>query len=309
MFLASIIVFVVLRALPGDVAATALSGSGETGHNAAALEALRQELGLDEPLPAQYGLWLLRMVNGEFGGASLETRQPIRGLLARQVPVTLQLVTYAAIASVLISLPLGVLAGYHRGKWPDVLVRAVTLAGAGIPPFAGAMMVLLLLVIVLGWSPPIVYANLWQDPWTHVRMMAVPVALLSWEHSSQIAQITRANLIEVMGHEYIRTARSKGLADGTILKRHAVRNALIPTVTLIGVQVGGLLSGVVALETIFGVPGLGRGLVQGAVARDYPVVQSYAMVLVFIMLCTNLLLDVLYVAIDPRISFASGQGS
>lgn len=302
LLLVSIIVFALMRALPGDVTAAILGGEGEALQPELAA-ALREELGLDDPLPVQYGRWLWSMVNGEFGGQSLETGEPIAGLVARQLPVTAQLTLYSVIFAVVISVPMGVVAALHRGRLLDVLARVLSVVGGALPGFWVAIVALLVLVLLFRWSPPLVYSHLWDSPRDHLQMMALPVLVLAWGYSAHLTRVTRAGLLEVLQQDYIRTAHGKGLSETAVMARHALRTTLIPVITVAGLHLGALLSGAVILEHIFGIPGLGRGLVDAVVARDYPVVQSLSLLLVALVLAVNVLIDLLYGIADPRISY------
>ena len=302
---ASVVVFTVMRVLPGDIVLVILSGSGEAAVSPEAREALEAELGLNDPLPLQYGRWLGSMVSGEFGGRSLASREPIRSIIARQLPVTLLLAGYTIALSILISQPLGVLAAVWSNRWPDYLVRVVTLGGLALPSLWVALLVILGLLRIFHWSPPIIYAAPWSAPWTHIQMIALPALTLAWEYSSHLVRVTRSSMLEALGQTYVTTARSKGLPERTVVLRHALRNAMMPSVTMLGLQFGSLISGALILETIFGLPGIGRGLVQAALARDYPVVQSLATLLVLLSLVVNLVVDALYTRIDPRIPHAA----
>ena len=303
---ASIVVFLIMRVLPGDVSLTILSGSP---HTPEVREALREELGLNEPFPVQYGRWLWSMVNGEFGGRSLESKESIRSVIARRLPVTLLLAAYAVLLSVLISLPLGILAAVKRDRWPDRVIRVFTLSGLALPNIWIALLILLGLLMLFRWSPPIIYSGLMADPWNHIQMMLWPALILAWEFSSHLVRITRASLLDVLDREFITALRSKGVPERTILLKYALRHALIPVVTMLGLQFGTLLGGTLVLETIFGLPGLGRGLVQAALARDYPVVQSVATLLVLVYLAVNLIVDIAYTAVDPRVSYSMRKAS
>ncbi len=300
LLLASIVIFVVLRALPGDVVLTILSGGGQTTTSLEVREAFREQLGLNAPLPEQYGRWLLSMLNGDFGGRSLFTHQHIGAMLARQLPVTLLLAAYILALSLLVALPLGLLAARYRARWPDNLIRFWTLTGGAVPAFWIALLALLALVLAFQWSPPIIYTG-WTNPGNHIQIMALPVLVLAWEMSAQLLRVTRASTLDILEQGYISMARAKGLRAQAVLFRHALRNILIPVLTLTGVQVTTLLGGVIILESIFGLPGIGRGLVQAALVRDYPVVQSYATLLVAFSLFSSLAVDLLYRRIDPRI--------
>lgn len=297
---ASLLVFLVMRALPGDVALVILGGSGDTVVNPEVREALEEELGLNDPLAVQYGRWLWSMVNGEFGGRSLETREPIRSIVGRQLPVTALLAGYTLVLSIAVSLPLGVLAAARSNRLSDYVVRLTTLGGLAIPNLWVALLTILCLLIFFRWSPPVVYAAPWADPWTHLQKMVWPAAILAWEQSSHLVRVTRSGVLEALGQTYITTARGKGLPERAVVWQHAFPNALVPAVTMIGLQLGALLSGALILETIFGLPGIGRGLVQAALARDYPVIQSLATLLVLLSLLVNLVVDVLNKLLDPR---------
>ncbi len=301
--LASLVVFAVMRALPGDVAATILSGGGETTHSPEVREALRAELGLDDPLPVQYARWLAAMFDGSFGGDALIDGQSIRSQIARQAPVTALLALYALAITLVVWLPLGVVAGWQRGRWPDHCARLAMLPGLATPSFLLALLALLGLLLLLGWSPPIVYASPFEDPWEHVLMVAIPAALLSWEYGAHVLRVARAAVAETLEQPYVRTAVAKGLPERQVVLGHALRNALLPVLTALGVQFGTLLGGALILESIFGLPGLGRGLVEAALVRDFPVVQSLTTLLVLAVLLVNLALDLAYAWLDPRVSF------
>ena len=296
---ASVLVFVVMRVLPGDVVGVII---GDIPISAEARETLQEELGLNDPLPVQYGQWLRSMAQGEFGGHSLESGEPIRSIISRQLPVTLLLAGYTILLSIFVSVPLGVLAAVWSNRWPDRIIRLATLGGLALPNLWAALLVLLGLLLLFGWSPPIIYATPWADPWGHIQMLAWPTLILAWEYSSHLVRVTRSSMLEALGQGYITTARGKGLPEHAVVLRHALRNALIPTVTMLGLHSATLLSGALILETIFGLPGIGRGLVHAALARDYPVIQSLASLLVFLSLAVNLVVDMVYTRIDPRIS-------
>lgn len=301
--LASLVVFALMRALPGDVAATILSGGGESTHSPEVRDALRAELGLDDPLHLQYARWLAAMLDGSFGGDALIDGQPIRGQLARQAPVTALLAAYALAITLVVWLPLGVLAGWRRGRWPDHLARLAMLPGLATPSFLLALLALLALLLLLGWSPPIVYAGPFEDPWEHALMVAIPAALLSWEYGAHVLRVARAAVAQTLDQPYVTTAIAKGLPDRRVLLGHALPNALLPVLTTLGVQFATLLGGALILESIFGLPGLGRALVDAALVRDFPVVQSIVTLLVAAVLLVNLALDIAYAWLDPRVSF------
>ncbi len=301
---ASMAIFVIMRLLPGDVALLILGGSDASGDLATQqLDAYRQALGLNDPYPLQYIHWIWSLVDGSFGGASLFDRESVGAIIGRRLPVTLQLAGYAVIMSALVSVPLGVIAAMSRDRWPDYLVRVMTIAGNAVPNFWVALLVLLALSLYFSWSPPVFYKNLWDDPATHLQKVIWPTLILAWGFSANVTRVTRASMLEVLRQDYVRTAQAKGLTTAVVVSRHALRNALMPVITLSGLQLAGLLGGTVILETIFSLPGLGQGIVLAASTRDYPVIQGLVMLLVFIMLSLNLIVDSLYAFIDPRISY------
>ena len=304
--IASIVLFGIMRVLPGDVTTVILSGSGSSAHSVEAREALREELGLDDALPVQYSRWLWSMVNGELGGRSLTTGETVRTLVGRQFSVTLLLTLYAVALSIGISIPVGVLAAVTRNRWPDYLIRVVTSVGQAVPSFWAALLIILGLLVWFRWSPPIVYVPPWRAPSEHLQIMIIPALLLAWEYSAHVTRVTRAAMIEVLSHDYVRTARAKGLNERTVVWRHSVRNAMIPSTTVLGLQLGTLLGGTLILEMIFGLPGLGRGVIQAAVERDYPVVLSLSVLVVLTMMIANLLLDLLSTWLDPRLRVPQG---
>jgi peptide/nickel transport system permease protein len=303
-FLASFVVFFILHILPGDIVGLI---TGDVIVSPEEKEALRQELGLNDPLMTQYGRWLWSMINGDYGGQSLLSGQPISDLLARQFPITLLLAVYTIAISIVLSVPLGILAAFKHNKWLDYLVRLIILPGQALPNFWLALLMLLGLLFLFNWSPPLIYTHPWEGPVAHFQMVALPVLLLVWAYSSHLVRVTRNSLLSTMQEDHVIAARAKGLSDYQILIKHALRAASVPIITTMGMQFGLLIGGTLILESIFGIPGVGRGLIQAALARDFPVVQSYVIILVSSMLFINLIVDFLYKTLDPRISFAAKE--
>ena len=303
LFFASLLIFGAMRVLPGDVAARILNEE-EGVITKDQYEALREKLGLREALPVQYGKWIWSMVNGEFGGSSLVSREPIADMVSRRLIVTGQLAMYTIVLTMIIAIPLGILAAVYQDKWPDYVIRTFTIAGHAIPNFWLALMVLLLLVLVVEWSPPLRYVHLWENPVGHLQKVIWPVLILTWGYTAFMTRITRSNVLEVLRQDYVRTARSKGLHEVVVMSRHVLRNALIPVITVGGFYLSFLLSGSLILENIFGIPGIGQGIIHGATERDYPVIQSLTLLLVFFLLAVNLLVDLLYKLVDPRIDYS-----
>jgi peptide/nickel transport system permease protein len=302
LLLASLLVFAVMRVLPGDVTGAILGGEGEA-LRPAVVEALRSELGLDAPLPLQYVRWIGSLAAGD-GGRSLVTRERVRDLIARQLPVTLLLALYAFAIALLVAVPLGALAAQRAGSSLDLALRGLAVAGAALPGFWLALLALLAVVTLLRWSPPLAYLPPTVRPLEHLEIMAIPALVLAFELGAHLLRTTRAATLEALGQDHVRTAVAKGVSRLGVTLRHALRTASLGVVTVAGAQVGTLVGGAVVLEAVFGLPGLGRGLVTAVVTRDYPVVQGLALVLVAIVLAVNLVVDLLYALLDPRIRYA-----
>lgn len=290
-----------MRILPGDVATVILSGSGEGTVSPEARTALRDELGLNDSLISQYLDWLINMLNGSFGGKSLESRESLGSIIGRQIPVTFLLTIYSLVLAISISIPLGIYSAIKNGRPPDIVIRIISLTGLGMPNLWLAILLILGLLILFGWSPPITYSSPWSNFLLHSQMLIWPAIILAWEQSSHLIRIIRSNMLNILDQDYILTAKSLGLSETAIIVGHALPNAFVSTLTVIGLQFGTLISGVVVLETIFGLPGIGRTLIQAALVRDYPVIQSLATLMVFFSLLINLLIDIAYQYFDPRL--------
>jgi peptide/nickel transport system permease protein len=299
---ASALIFSLMRLLPGDPVLSIFAGSA---HSLETRAALRAELGLDRPLLEQYGQWLWSMLRGEFGGRSLVSREPIGSLLARQVPVTLLLSLYALLASLLFSIPLGIAAALARDRWPDRLIRVLSVGGSSLPMVLLSLGTIVVLLKLFRWSPPIIYSTPREGPAEHALIMLFPTLLLAWEYGGPMVRVLRASMLDALGSDYIVTARAKGLPETTVVLKHALRGSLIPSSAVLGLQWGTLVGGVLVVETIFGLPGVGRGLVQAALARDYPVVQTVVTLLVFFHIGMSAALDALHRVLDPRLAHAA----
>ena len=281
------LVFVALR-LSGDPAATMLPGDATVDE----LAALRRTLGLDRPLHLQYVAFLGGAVRGDFG-ESFRHQQPAFGLVLERLPATLELAFAALVLAVVVALPLGILAAVYRGRTADVLAMSFAVVGQATPYFWMGIMLILVVSVELGWLP-----TSGRGSWAHLILQAIT---LGTHFAASLARLTRTSLLEVLGQNFVTTARAKGLAEGSVILRHALKNAAVPVVTLIGLQFGTLLGGAVVTETIFAWPGVGRLAVQSIFARDYPVVQAGVLVLALSFVALNLLVDLLYGALDPRI--------
>ena len=295
--LVSILVFGLQQLMPGD---PALVLAGEERGDPAVLAQIRSELWLDQPLPVQYFHWAGNVLQGNLG-YSWRNRQPVSDLIAQKLPVTAQLAVMAFVIAVLIGIPTGVLAAVKRNTAWDYLANAVGLAGLSLPNFWLGIMLILLISVDLGWLPPSGYVPLTEDPWQSLATTIMPAFVLGNAIAAVLMRHTRGAMLSVLDQEYIRTARAKGLSRAQVLLRHALRNALIPVVTLGALELGTLLSGAVLTEQVFSIPGFGKMVVDAVFNRDYPVVQGVVLVTAFLFIVLNLLADGLYVLINPRL--------
>jgi peptide/nickel transport system permease protein len=294
--MAATLAFVLLRVLPGDPV-TLLLGMEAPPQEASVL---RHSLGLDRPLWEQYVAWLLDLLRGRLG-TSLSYHVPVATLVAERLPVTCSLAAASLALTVVVALPLGVLTAARAWSPVDVGVLAVTQAGLAVPSFWVGILLLLLFSVVLGWLPLQGYAPLGQGPWEWARHLLLPSGALAAARAAQLTRFVRAAVLEELGRDYVRAARGKGLGERSILLRHALRNALIPTVTVAGLQFGYLLGGAIVVEQVFGLPGMGRLVVQGIYARDLPLVQAAVAVLAVLVCAVNALVDLCYRIMDPRL--------
>jgi ABC-type dipeptide/oligopeptide/nickel transport system permease component len=285
------IVFALMHLLPGDPAEVMLA---QSGGQAAAIEKLRNQLGLDLPIHVQYAHFLTGIVKGDFG-ESIWLRKPVSGILREQLPATLELATSAMILGILIGVSLGILAALKHNSWIDRVAMAVSVAGVSMPVFWSALLGIYLFAATLRWLPATGQGDL--------KHLILPATVLGYGAAGSIARLVRSSMLEVMGQEYITTARSKGLFRRVVILRHALRNALIPVVTMLGLQFGALLGGTVITETVFSRQGLGRTMVDAIIWKDFPLVQGGVMLIAGIYILVNLLVDVSYGFIDPRIRY------
>ena len=299
----SIAIFTLLRVIPGDVAALMLGGAeGEGSYTQEDLERVREQLGLDDPIYVQYGTWIWQLVRFDLGD-SIALGRPIAGELKRQFPITLQLAIFTAIVVSLIAIPVGVLAAVKQDTWIDYILRSIAVIGLAAPSFFVGMLIILGLSLYFRWIPPIAFVNLWDNPTVAFQQLVFPAAALGFASQGLLLRMTRTQLLEVLREDFVRTARAKGLAERAVIMRHGVRNALLPVVTIAGVQIGFLFSGTVVIETVFNVPGIGRGLIQAMFIRDLPMIQAYIMYFALVALTANFLVDLTYAWLDPRIRY------
>jgi peptide/nickel transport system permease protein len=296
----SVLIFLLVRLLPGNIVDIIAGTEGQLGR--AQRAAVLREFGLDRPLPVQYLLWLGNMLQGNFGW-SFRTGQPVATLIASRLPITIELALLAVLSVAFVGIPLGVAASVSRSIQVRSLVQIVGVLGLSLPNFWIAILLIIGASSLFGWLPALIYVPPWADPWVNLQQMFLPVLSLGLGLSAVVVRMTRSSMLEVLGQDFIRVARAKGLSGRAVLLRHTLRNALVPIVTVLGLQTGFLLGGVVITEQIFGLPGLGWTLLNGVYQRDYPVVQGTVMVFAVTFVLVNLLVDLLYTYLDPRIRY------
>lgn len=299
LLLVSVISFGLLYVLPGDPAIAIL---GENVGTPETYQALRRELGLDRPLWAQYGSWLGRVVRGDLG-TSIRTNEPVATVLLRRAPISLYVGAAGLLVGVLIGLPAALISALRPGSRLDTIGTVLALGGIALPSFWQALLFVYLFAVLLRWLPPSGYTPPLADPWLSLKMLAMPAVVLGTHSAAVLMRQGRSALLEVLGQDYITTARAKGLGERRVIALHALKNALIPILTILGLQVGGLVSGAAIVETVFAIPGVGRAAVDAIFYRDYPVLQGAVLMLTLAVMLANLLTDLAYGYVDPRIRY------
>lgn len=301
LLLVTVVTFAITMLLPGDPA-LAFLGEAAAGDKVA-YEAMRRDLGLDRPLPVQYVLWLGRALQGDLG-RSVRTREPVWDSLKARFPITLQLTAMAMAIGLVVAIPVGIISAVRPNSKLDTLGTVAAVSGLAIPSFWLGIMLIFVFALWLGWLPPSGYAPPAAGLGQNLQLMVLPALALGTEQAAVIMRQVRSSLLEVLHQEYITTAWAKGLREGSIIGRHALRNALIPVITIIGLQTGRLFGGAVVVETIFALPGLGRLAADSIFFRDFPSLQGVVLVLALAVFLSNLLTDLLYSYLDPRIRHA-----
>ncbi len=296
----TILVFLMIRLIPGTVVDQMIGTEARASEETKA--AMRAYFGLDQPLHVQYGRWIGGLVQGDLG-TSWRNGLSVRQLIVDRLGVTLELAAGALLISLLIGIPLGILSAIKEDTALDHVARLVSLFSLSIPIFWQAAMLILALSLWFNWVPPVEYASLTRDPVANLKQMILPMLVLGTVVAAQVMRMTRASLLEAMRQDFIRTARAKGLADSVVVNRHALKNALIPIITVIGVQVGYLLGGAVVTEQVFTLPGVGWLVLNAVYERDYPLVQGTILFIAALFMLSNLLVDLLYAYLDPRIRY------
>jgi len=300
LLLSSVIVFGLMRVMPGDALIALMGESGNIGERE--LAHVRQQLSLDLPYHEQYALWLWQLVSLR-PGDSIFTGEPITMSLAKAIPVTLELATLALILGLVIAVPIGVISATRQDTAADYVGRVVAISGLSLPDFWLATLVITFAALWFHWIPPIGYTSFWDSPLRNLQQFLLPAAVLGFRLSAATMRMTRSAVLEVLREDYVRTAWAKGLGGRIVVYKHALKNALIPVVTIVGGQLGVLLAGTVVVESIFALPGMGRLTVEAILYRDYPVVQTNVMLVAATLVTLNLLVDLSYAWLDPRIRY------
>ena len=300
LFIVSLISFVLSMILPGD---PVLALVGPDGATKEMLEVYRKELGLDQPVYVQYLRWLGRALHGDFG-ISIRTRAHVLTLFYQRLPVTIELLVLGVIFAVFLAFPLGILSSLRPNTWIDTTSTVLAVSGVAMPQFLLAMILILVFSLWLGWLPSSGYIEPWKNLWASVRTLILPAVSLGFVVAAEMMRQVRSSMLEVLQDEYIQTARAKGLAEPVVIIKHALRNALIPVVTLLGLRIGRLIGGLVIIEVVFSLPGIGQMLLNAVLFKDMPVLQSGVLLVAFAVTLINLLVDLSYSLIDPRIRYS-----
>jgi peptide/nickel transport system permease protein len=298
----TVAVFAFVHFLPGDPV-LAMLGENPESIDPVALNLARKELGLDKPVPVQYAIWMKGVATGDFGRSVL-TRQPVTKSLQERLPVTVEISIASFIVGLAIAIPAGVITAVRRNSWVDRVTTVLGLGGVAMPSFWLAILLILVFAVKLRWLPPSGFVSVFADPVEGLRYLALPAIVLGSSHAAVVMRQLRSSLLEVLGQDYVRTARAKGLDERRVILLHALRNALLPVLTVMGLQVGRILGGSVVVETVFAIPGLGRYGVSAIFGHDYPVVQATVLMAAVAVVLANLATDLLYGVLDPRIRLA-----
>ncbi|MFY0611378.1 MAG: ABC transporter permease [Hyphomicrobiaceae bacterium] len=294
----SILIFVMLRLVPGNISDILFDSAGFV--DPAEKARLEAELGLDLPIMTQYWQWISGLLQGDLGYAYVSEQPAIDEILPR-IPVTAKLAGLALFFSVIFGVPLGVISAVKQNTWLDYFLRVISLSGLSLPSFWLGLLVLTAFVNWFGWIP--IYTDKPETLWQELGLLSIPAAAVGFRASALIMRLTRSSMLEVMRQDYIRTARAKGASEQTVNYDHALRNAVLPVITIIGIEAAFLIGGLIVTETVFNIPGVARFLVEAIQWRDYPIVQNLVMFIAFIVVFINFLVDMAYAFLDPRIKY------
>jgi peptide/nickel transport system permease protein len=297
----AVLIFLMLRVVPGDIVEVKLRGDGGAVTQDL-IERERARLGLDKPLPLQFADWMIGLATFDLG-KSMWTERPVIEEIGLRFQLSLELAVLAMLIAVAVALPLGTIAALTRDTWVDLLVRTIAIAGLAVPSFWLGMLITLGLLSVFNWLPSLTFVPLWKDPVANLSQLVWPALAVGYRYSAMVTRMLRSSIIEVMGEDYIRTARAKGLYERLVIGRHALRNALLPTTTIIGLEFAFLIGGLVVTEQVFNLNGLGKLFVQAVTRSDFTLVQGMVMLVATIAILANLAVDLLYAVLDPRIRY------
>ena len=294
----SVLIFVMLRLVPGNITDIIFDSAGFV--NPAQKKKIEKELGLDQPIVTQYATWIAGLARGDLGYAYVSEKPAIQEILPR-IPVTAKLAALALVFSTLLGVPLGVLSAVRQNTTLDYVLRVVSLSGLSLPSFWLGLLILMACVQWLGWIP--IYRSTPDSPWQELMLLSIPAAAVGFRSSALVMRLTRSSMLEVLRQDYIRTARAKGASDASVNYEHALRNAMLPVVTIIGIEAAFLIGGLIVTETVFNIPGVARFLVEAIRWRDYPIVQNLVMFIAVVVVVVNFMVDMLYAVLDPRIKY------
>jgi peptide/nickel transport system permease protein len=297
----AVLVFFLLRVVPGDVVEIKLRGDGGSVTQET-IEMERKRMGLDKPLVTQFGEWMVGMATLDFG-KSMWTERPVIEEIALRLELSLQVALMATIIAVLLAIPMGTLAALFRDTWIDYVVRILTIGGLSIPSFWFGMLIMLSLLAFFNWLPPITFTPIYVDPIANLTQLIWPAMAVGYRYCAVVARMIRSSLLEVLNEDYIRTARAKGVFEKLVISRHALRNALLPAITVIGLEFTFLIGGLVVTEQVFNLNGIGQLFVQSVSRNDFTLIQGMVMLIAAFYVFVNLLIDLLYAVFDPRIRY------
>ena len=305
MLLVATLVFGILRLVPGDPAISLLAGGAqtETEFTEEDLQRLRAKLGTDRPIYIQYSKWVWGVIQLDFG-TSFFYDQPVWDDIKKRFPITFELAVMALLMAGVVAIPLGLISAIKQDSLPDYIGRIITIGGIAVPNFWIGILLVYMLANLFDWLPPLGYKDVWDAPLDNLQQLVFPALALAITHMAFVARVTRSAALEVSREDYIRTARSKGLSEAVVIGRHLLKNALLPVVTVAGFEVGRLMGGTVLIETKFNVPGIGQLLIKGIQHRDFPMVQGIVIVITFLVLVLNLVVDLAYAWLNPRIRYS-----
>lgn len=297
----AVFVFLLMRVVPGDIVELKFAGEGAFVSKET-IEKERARLGLDKPIWKQFIDWMGGIVRLDFG-TSMWTGRPITHEIAIRLELSLQVAIMATIVAILLSIPLGTLAAIKQDTWVDYAIRVFSIAGLATPSFWLGILIILMLLIYFQWLPPMFYTPIWVDPWKNLSQLIWPALAVGYRYSAVATRMTRSSVLEVLREDYIRTARAKGLWEKVVITRHAMKNAMLPVITVIGLEFAFLIGGLVVTEQVFNLNGLGMLFVESIARRDYTMTQALVLLVGFTFIVVNFLMDLLYAWLDPRIRY------